>query len=109
MSSLPEDQLNQLREIFTRFNLDKDESHTHLEVAALLRSLGLKPTREHIHKLFKNMDSDGCETVKFNELVSAMSSQMMNEDILINQHELLQIFQSFDRQNPLRRLSWQNP
>ncbi|KAL7603364.1 hypothetical protein Lser_V15G18589 [Lactuca serriola] len=97
MSSLPEDQLNQLREIFTRFDLDKDGSLTHLEVAALLRSLGLKPTGEQIHKLFKNMDSDGSGTVEFNELVSAMSSQMMSEDILINQHELMQIFQSFDR------------
>ncbi|CAI9260939.1 unnamed protein product [Lactuca saligna] len=97
MSSLPEDQLNQLREIFTRFDLDKDGSLTHLEVAALLRSLGLKPTGEQIHKLFKNMDSDGSGTVEFNELVNAMSSQMMSEDILINQHELMQIFQSFDR------------
>ncbi|CAH1422351.1 unnamed protein product [Lactuca virosa] len=69
MSSLPEDQLNQLREIFTRFDLDKDGSLTHLEVAALLRSLGLKPTGEQIHKLFKNMDSDGSGTVEFNELI----------------------------------------
>ncbi|KVI06486.1 probable calcium-binding protein CML15 [Cynara cardunculus var. scolymus] len=97
MSGLPEDQLQQLREIFARFDLDKDGSLTHLEVAALLRSLGLKPTGEQIHKLFKNMDSDGSGTVEFDELVNAMSSQMMSEDILINQHQLLEIFQSFDR------------
>ncbi|KAI3766990.1 hypothetical protein L2E82_17071 [Cichorium intybus] len=97
MSRLPEDQLKQLREIFCRFDLDKDGSLTHLEVAALLRSLGLKPSGEQIHKLFKNMDSDGSGTVEFDELVNAMSSQMMSEDILMNQQELLQIFKSFDR------------
>ncbi|KAI3759225.1 hypothetical protein L6452_06874 [Arctium lappa] len=97
MSRLPEDQLQQLQEIFARFDLDNDGSLTHLEVAALLRSLGLKPTGEQIHKLFKNMDSDGSGTVEFDELVNAMSSQMMSQDILINQHQLLEIFQSFDR------------
>ncbi|KAD2805924.1 hypothetical protein E3N88_39301 [Mikania micrantha] len=97
MSRLPEDQLKQLREIFTRFDLDKDGSLTHLEVAALLRSLGLKPTGDQIHKLFNHMDSDGSGTVEFDELVNSMSSQMMTDDIIINQQELLEIFKSFDR------------
>ncbi|KAJ0643510.1 putative EF-hand domain-containing protein [Helianthus annuus] len=97
MSRLPEDQLKQFQEIFNRFDLDKDGSLTHLEVAALLRSLGLKPSGDQIHKLFNHMDSDGSGTVEFDELVNAMSSQMMTEDILMNQHQLLEIFKSFDR------------
>ncbi|KAK9054413.1 hypothetical protein SSX86_025491 [Deinandra increscens subsp. villosa] len=97
MSTLPEDQLKQLHEIFSRFDLDKDGSLTHLEVAALLRSLGLKPSGDQIHKLFSHMDSDGSGTVEFNELVNSMSSEMMNQDIIMNQHELLEIFKSFDR------------
>ncbi|PWA66880.1 Calcium-binding EF-hand [Artemisia annua] len=97
MSTLPEDQLNQLKEIFTRFDLDKDGSLTHLEVAALLRSLGLKPSGDQIHKLFKNMDADGSGTVEFDELVNSMSSHMMNEEILVNQQQLMEIFRSFDR------------
>ncbi|KAI3777487.1 hypothetical protein L1987_47287 [Smallanthus sonchifolius] len=43
------------------------------------------------------MDSDASGTVEFDELVNAMSSQMMTEDILMNQHQLLEIFKSFDR------------
>ncbi|XP_076902067.1 putative calcium-binding protein CML16 [Bidens hawaiensis] len=97
MSRLPEDQLKQLRDIFTRFDLDKDGSLTHLEVAALLRSLGLKPSGEQIHKLFNNMDSDGSGTMEFVELVNCMSSQMTSDDILINQSQLLEIFKTFDR------------
>ncbi|KAI3761252.1 hypothetical protein L1987_51664 [Smallanthus sonchifolius] len=63
MSRLPEDLLKQLQEIFTRFDIDG--SLTHLEVAALLRSLDLKPTGDQIHKLFNNMDSDASGTVDF--------------------------------------------
>ncbi|KAI7731316.1 hypothetical protein M8C21_027140 [Ambrosia artemisiifolia] len=97
MSILPEDQLKQFQKIFARFDLDKDGSLTHLEVAALLRSLGLKPSGDQIHKLFNRMDSDGSGSVEFDELVNSLSSQMMTEDILMNQHQLLEIFKSFDR------------
>uniref|UniRef100_A0A7N0U1F6 EF-hand domain-containing protein n=1 Tax=Kalanchoe fedtschenkoi TaxID=63787 RepID=A0A7N0U1F6_KALFE len=91
------DQLNQLREIFSRFDMDNDGSLTILELAALLRSLGLKPSGDQIHVLLASMDSNGNGFVEFDELVSAILPDMNEEQLLVNQEQLLQVFRSFDR------------
>lgn len=96
MLALHVDQLNQLKDIFTRFDMDSDGSLTILELAALIRSLGLKPSGDQIHVLLANMDSNGNGSVEFDELVNAILPDM-NEEILINQEQLLEVFRSFDR------------
>ncbi|CDP00536.1 unnamed protein product [Coffea canephora] len=96
MAKLQSDQLKQLRDIFIRFDMDRDGSLTQLELAALLRSLGLKPTGNQIHDLLANMDANGNGTIEFEELVEAILPDM-NEQILINQEQLLEVFRSFDR------------
>ncbi|XP_043701973.1 probable calcium-binding protein CML16 [Telopea speciosissima] len=94
-------QRKQLREIFGRFDMDSDGSLTLLEFAALLRSLGIKPTGDQIHVLLGKMDSNGNGSVEFEELVAILSpddDQMeKQEEILINQEQLLEVFRSFDR------------
>ncbi|KAK9278603.1 hypothetical protein L1049_028176 [Liquidambar formosana] len=96
MSDLQVYQLNQLRDIFSRFDMDSDGSLTILELAALLRSLGLKPSGDQIHVLLGNMDSNDNGLVEFDELVNAILPDM-NEEVLINQGQLLEVFRSFDR------------
>lgn len=90
------DHLKQLRDIFTRFDMDSDGSLTHLELAALLRSLGLKPEGDQIHALLSKMDSNGNGSVEFDELVDAIAPMMSDQD-LVNQEQLLDVFRSFDR------------
>ena len=94
--SLPVEQLKQLKEIFARFDMDSDGSLTILELAALLRSLGLKPSGDQIHILLANMDSNGNGSVEFDELVKAMLPDI-NETTLINQEHLLDVLRAFDR------------
>ncbi|XVF42959.1 hypothetical protein PTKIN_Ptkin02bG0001800 [Pterospermum kingtungense] len=97
MSSMQStDQLKQLKDIFMRFDMDSDGSLTHLELAALLRSLGLKPSGDQLHVLLTNMDANGNGFVEFDELVNAIMPDM-SEEILINQEQLLEVFRSFDR------------
>ncbi|MFS7911968.1 putative EF-hand domain-containing protein [Helianthus anomalus] len=91
------DQRNQLRDIFNRFDMDADGSLTHLELAALLRSLGLEPSGDQIYMLFNKMDSNGNGAVEFEELVNAMSPNMMTEQNIINQKLLLKVFHLFDQ------------
>ncbi|CAN1312756.1 Probable calcium-binding protein CML16 [Linum perenne] len=76
--------------------MDSDGSLTHLELAALLRSLGLKPSGDHLHALLSNIDANGNGYVEFDELVAAILPDI-NEEVLINQEQLLEVFQSFDR------------
>ncbi|XP_047306260.1 probable calcium-binding protein CML16 [Impatiens glandulifera] len=96
MDKLQSDQIKQLKDIFARFDMDSDGSLTHLELAALLRSLGLKPTGDQIHGLLANMDSNGNGSIEFEELVKAILPDM-NEEVLINQEQLMEVFRSFDR------------
>ncbi|CAK7323155.1 unnamed protein product [Dovyalis caffra] len=94
--SLHVEQLNQLKEIFARFDMDSDGSLTILELAALLRSLGLKPSCDQIHALLASMDSNGNGFIEFDELVHAILPDI-NEEILVNQEKLLGVFRLFDR------------
>ncbi|MED6149134.1 putative calcium-binding protein cml16 [Stylosanthes scabra] len=96
MANLHSEQINQLQDIFNRFDTDSDGSLTHLELAALLRSLGIKPTGDQLHDLLTNMDNNGNGYIEFDELVHALLPDM-NEHVLINQEQLIELFQSFDR------------
>ncbi|KAK3040205.1 hypothetical protein RJ639_028917 [Escallonia herrerae] len=95
MCLLEVDQLNQLKDIFSRFDIDSDGSLTHL-LAALLRSLGIKPSGDQIHVLLAKMDENGNGVVEFDELVNAMLPDMKLK-ILMNQEQLTEVFRSFDR------------
>lgn len=96
MAKLQSDQIKQLKDIFIRFDMDQDGSLTQLELAALLRSLGLKPSGDKLHVLLANMDLNGNGSIEFDELVGAIFSDL-NEEILINQDQLMQVFRLFDR------------
>ncbi|KAL1334294.1 hypothetical protein HN51_063227 [Arachis hypogaea] len=96
MSEVQIRQLNQLREIFARFDMDSDGSLTMLELAALLRSLGMKPSGDQLQALLKRMDSNGNGSVEFDELVRAIMPDM-DAQILLNQEQLLAMFKCFDR------------
>jgi calcium-binding protein CML len=95
-AALHVEQLNQLKEIFGRFDMDSDGSLTILELAALLRSLGLKPSGDQIHVLLAGMDSNGNGSIEFEELVHAILPDV-NEEVLVNQEKLLEVFHIFDR------------
>ncbi|OWM65175.1 probable calcium-binding protein CML15 [Punica granatum] len=90
------DQLNQLQEIFARFDMDSDGSLTILELAALLRSLGLKPSGDQIHTLLTSVDANGNGLVEFDELLKVILPDV-NEEVLMNQEQLMGVFHSFDR------------
>ncbi|KAK8489010.1 hypothetical protein V6N12_073115 [Hibiscus sabdariffa] len=96
MMVLHVEQLNQLKDIFARFDMDSDGSLTILELAALLRSLGLKPSGDQIHVLLANMDSNGNGAVEFDELANAIMPHM-DEEIMVNQEQLKEVFTLFDR------------
>ncbi|XP_030546338.1 probable calcium-binding protein CML15 [Rhodamnia argentea] len=95
-AALQSEQLKQLRDIFARFDMDADGSLTQLELAALLRSLGLKPTGDQIHAMLADMDSNGNGSVEFDELVAALLPDM-TEQVLVNQEQLAEVFRLFDR------------
>lgn len=96
MQTMRGDQLKQLRDIFRRFDMDGDGSLTQLELAALLRSIGLKPTGDELHALLSAMDSNNNGAIEFEELAAAIAP-MMTQQSLVDQAQLLEVFNAFDR------------
>uniref|UniRef100_A0ACD6ATF2 Uncharacterized protein n=2 Tax=Avena sativa TaxID=4498 RepID=A0ACD6ATF2_AVESA len=98
---LRDEQLRQLRELFLRFDLDGDGSLTMLEIAALLRSLGLRPAAgDEIHTLIASMDVDGNGTVEFDELTSSLSQLLLGPcrpSVSVDPEQLAEAFRGFDR------------
>ncbi|RAL40044.1 hypothetical protein DM860_008184 [Cuscuta australis] len=92
------DQIKELKDIFTRFDLDRDGSLTQLELAALLRSIGLKSSNngDQIHALSAHIDANGNGSIEFEELVRAILPDL-NKQVLINKEQLMEVFQSFDK------------
>ncbi|KAM7280258.1 hypothetical protein ACFE04_007392 [Oxalis oulophora] len=72
-------QLDQLKDIFTRFDMDSDGSLAILELAALLRSLGLQPSEDEIHALLSKIDANGNGCVEFDELLNAMTPDLLDK------------------------------
>ena len=93
MAKMESNQLNQLGDIFARFDMDHDGSLTQLEMASLLRSLGLKPSDDQIHSLLANMDASRNGSIEFDELVGAILPDI-NEEVLLNLEQLIELFRS---------------
>ncbi|KAK1302233.1 putative calcium-binding protein CML14 [Acorus calamus] len=87
-------QMQHLKQIFDRFDMDSDGSLTLLELAALLRSLGLRPTGDQIHSLLTNIDSNRNGSVEFDELHSVISPYLMDDHEI---DRLMEVFRLFDR------------
>eukprot|EP01018_Ginkgo_biloba_P023929 Gb_09202 [translate_table: standard] len=92
---LTQEQISELKEIFSRFDLDHDGSLTQLELGALLRSLGLKPNGEQLDALLKNVDTNNNGLIEFVELLSLIAPEMSHE-VSQNQEQLLELFRAFD-------------
>eukprot|EP00249_Psilotum_nudum_P030635 c43441_g1_i1 orf=334-825(+) len=95
-SVLTEQQVAELQEIFARFDKDGDGSITELELGALIRSLGLKPSAEQIVTLIQKADKNDNGLIEFSEFVSLVRPQTTSE-AGFNQEELLMLFRKFDR------------
>ncbi|KMZ59534.1 putative calcium-binding protein CML14 [Zostera marina] len=85
-----------LKEIFEKFDLDSDGSLTKLELAALLRSIGLKPTGDKIHSLLNDIDANDNGSIEFEELALAIAPIMNEQYSRIDENQLKEIFKSFD-------------
>ncbi|KAD6453252.1 hypothetical protein E3N88_07957 [Mikania micrantha] len=96
MGQLHSDQVKQLKDIFARFDMNSDGSLTHLELAALLRSIGLKPQGDQIHSLLATMDTNGNGSIEFEELLNLILPDL-NQEVLINHNQLMEVFRSFDK------------
>jgi calcium-binding protein CML len=106
-SSLDEEQLAELREIFRSYDRNNDGSLTQLELRSLLRSLGMKPTQDQLDALIQRADINSNGLVEFSEFVALVSPEILANNCPYSEDQLKQLFEMFDRDGIVYLLSCQ--
>jgi calcium-binding protein CML len=95
---LSKEQLAELKDIFSRFDRDRDGSVTVLELSSLLRSLGLKPaSAEAFEELIGKADENKNGLIEFEEFANLIAPEMFKEDVRYSEEEIMALFKAFDR------------
>merc|ERR1711988_948769 len=92
-TKLTENQVSELKEVFTLFDRDEDGFITS-ELQTVLRSLGQDPTDVELQDLVNDVDSDQDGSIDFPEFLAMMSKQMKETDV---EAEIEAAFKMFDK------------
>ncbi|VVA96276.1 unnamed protein product [Arabis nemorensis] len=84
-AKLGDEQLAERREIFRSFDQNKDGSLTELELASLLRSLGLEPSQDQLDTLIQNADRNNSGMIEFSEFVALVEPDLLLLHLIIKE------------------------
>lgn len=90
---LSDEQLDELREAFSIYDINKDGAITTRELGTVLRQLGHNPTEAELLEMIKELDKNNSGTISFNEFVSLMSGKLKND---ITDDDVREAFRVFD-------------
>lgn len=90
---LSDEQLDELREAFSIYDINKDGAITTRELGTVLRQLGHNPTEAELLEMIKELDKNNSGTISFNEFVGLMSGKMKND---ITDDDVREAFRVFD-------------
>ncbi|CAL1399497.1 unnamed protein product [Linum trigynum] len=91
---LDEAQIADLRGIFRSFDRNKDGSLTQIELASLIRSIGLNPSSDELRALLQRADTNSNGLVEFTEFLAMLAPE---EEPAYGEEQLRQLFRMFDR------------
>lgn len=92
-SKLSEEQLDELKEAFAVYDLDRDGQISIRELGTVMRQLGQNPTEAEILEMIKDVDKDNSGTISFDEFANLMGDKMKNID---TEEEVRDAFRVFD-------------
>ncbi|WFD34013.1 Calcium-binding component of the spindle pole body (SPB) half-bridge [Malassezia cuniculi] len=92
-AELPEDQVQEIREAFTLFDLDKDGSLTPSEFKVALRSLGFELNKGDANKLFQDNETSGSGRMGWDDFHRILSERIAARDPM---EEIQRAFKLFD-------------
>ncbi|XP_055616362.1 calmodulin-beta-like [Toxorhynchites rutilus septentrionalis] len=92
--SLSEQQENQFKQMFEKFDTDGNGSITTSELGLITQALGLNPSKEEMEQMIHEVDLDGSGTIELNEFMVLMARMCREEP---SEDELRQAFKVFDK------------
>ncbi|CAI0470944.1 unnamed protein product [Linum tenue] len=94
---LDEAQIADLRGIFRSFDRNKDGSLTQIELASLIRSIGLNPSSDEVRALIQRADTNNNGLVEFTEFLAMLAPTEEEEEPAYGEQQLRKLFRMFDR------------
>ncbi|XP_002733157.1 calmodulin-like isoform X2 [Saccoglossus kowalevskii] len=96
IDDLTEEQLSELKEAFSLFDIDGDGTINAKELGTVLRSLGQNPTDKEVEEMIEEVDVDGSGSIEFPEFLMMMAGKF-NETT--TDKDLNDAFKIFDTEN----------
>ncbi|XP_022106348.1 calmodulin-like isoform X2 [Acanthaster planci] len=96
-----QEQFSEFKAAFSIFDKDGDGTVTSDELAVVLRSIGLNPTKRELDMIIKEADTDGNNMIELNEFLATMTQKMMQEgrgqdDDVMTEQEIKKTYDVFD-------------
>jgi len=92
---LTEEQLSDLKEVFSLFDKDSDELIVKSELGLVMRALGQNPTEIELQEMITKGDVDDDGTISLTEFLAMMAQKMETADNLSSEAE--EAFRVFDK------------
>ncbi|XP_074661694.1 uncharacterized protein LOC141914310 [Tubulanus polymorphus] len=96
-SRLTDEQMDALREAFQQFDQNRDGHIDANELINIIQMLGRNPTKAEVHKMIRDVDKDGNQTIEFGEFVEMMEPKMNQWEN--HAKDLRKAFSEFDKNN----------
>ena len=92
-SNLDEDQVDEFKDIFEMFDLERKGAISRDTLKLVLNQFGIKVATEDFEKMFKEVATGGRDAFGFTEFMSMMGRKMAQTS---SEQQLIRAFQSFD-------------
>merc|ERR1712072_633465 len=93
VKALTEEQVEECREAFEMFDMDRSGAIDVRELKAAIKALGMDVSAEELKKMVADVDKDGNGTIEFAEFLSMMTAKMSNT---ATDEEIAKCFKLFD-------------
>lgn len=93
VKALTEEQVEECREAFEMFDMDRSGAIDVRELKAAIKALGMDISAEELKKMVGDVDKDGNGTIEFPEFLSMMTAKMSNT---ASDQEIAKCFRLFD-------------
>ncbi|EOY01092.1 hypothetical protein QUC31_013946 [Theobroma cacao] len=90
--NLTQTQLQELEEVFKKFDVNGDGKISSSELGSIMGSLGHKPSEDELQKMIKEFDADGDGSINFKEFVELNTKGVDSDEVLENLKDAFSVY-----------------
>lgn len=92
MNNYSTSQMEELQQVFKKFDVNGDGKISATELGCIIRSLGQSPTEEDLMKMVKVVDKDGDGFINLNEFIELNTKDVGSDEALQSLKEAFSVF-----------------